>query len=130
MRLAALKIPAQPEFVSIARLVVSTVAGDRYELSDDQIESLKLAVSEACVMSIKGSDHGDGRQVVLQCEGTDERIDITVGSQSAREIKAEDSDSEFGLTLVESLVDEVVANSDADGTSLRLTLFSTLAEEL
>ena len=40
-------IPAKPEFISVARLTAATVAG-RQGFTYDDIEDLKIAVSEAC----------------------------------------------------------------------------------
>ncbi len=53
-----LEIPARPEYIAIARLVVSSVASSRRNLPDDRIDDLKLAVSEACTNAIEayGSD--------------------------------------------------------------------------
>src|SRR4051812_27717221 len=143
MRLAALEIPAQPEFVSVARLVVSTIAGDRYEISDDQLESLKLAVSEACVMAIQ-SRYGNviGEHVSISCDGTNQRIDITVGCEGSEisqdsvmahspgVIEGHDFDAEFGLPLIGSLVDAIEVEERPYGNLLRMTVFSDLAEEL
>jgi serine/threonine-protein kinase RsbW len=48
-----LEIPARPEYIAIARLVVSSVATSRRNLPDDRIDDLKLAVSEACTNAIE-----------------------------------------------------------------------------
>jgi serine/threonine-protein kinase RsbW len=48
-----LEIPARPEYIAIARLVVSSVASSRRNLPDDRIDDLKLAVSEACTNAIE-----------------------------------------------------------------------------
>lgn len=42
-----MKIPAKPEYVGVIRLTASGIAG-RMGFSYDEIEDLKIAVSEAC----------------------------------------------------------------------------------
>jgi serine/threonine-protein kinase RsbW len=49
----SLEIPASPEYIAIARLVVSSLASSRRNLADDRIDDLKLAVSEACTNAIE-----------------------------------------------------------------------------
>ena len=51
-----LEIPARPEFVALARLVVSSMASTDAVLTDDQVDDLKIAVSEACTNAIEA--HG------------------------------------------------------------------------
>src|SRR5437016_1779354 len=51
-----LEIPARPEFVALARLVVSAMASTDATLSDDQVDDLKIAVSEACTNAIEAHD--------------------------------------------------------------------------
>lgn len=140
MRLAALDIPAQPEFVSVARLVVSSIAGDRYELDEEQLDNLKLAVSEACVMAIESSSRSAAR-VSVNCEGSDDRIEVTIDCEGTRfdqnavmsyspgVIEGRDLDAELGVPLISSLVDELSID-EPTGHRMQLTVFSQLAEEL
>ncbi len=49
-------IPPKPEFVSVARLTTATVAA-RQSFTYDEIEDLKIAVSEACTaLMVSGTD--------------------------------------------------------------------------
>lgn len=54
-----LEIPASPEYIAIARLVVSSLASARRNLADDRIDDLKLAVSEACTNAIEAYGNGN-----------------------------------------------------------------------
>ncbi|HEX3424619.1 MAG TPA: ATP-binding protein [Acidimicrobiales bacterium] len=92
-----LEIPARPEYIAIARLVVSSVASSRRNLPDDRIDDLKLAVSEACTNAIEAygsvppqpsdpSRNGDGgpaansadSRVRILVQDDDEKLEINV----------------------------------------------------
>lgn len=47
-----MKVPAQPEYVGIIRLTLSGVAS-RMGYTYDEIEDLKIAVSEACTNAVQ-----------------------------------------------------------------------------
>lgn len=141
MRLADLQIPARAEFVSVARLVVSSVVDDRYELTNDRLDNLKLAVSEACALAIEFHRDSIGAEIAIACESQREGFDILIhasGNEFARvklahedlEIGGKSLEGEVGLPFIESLVDgmglERIENEDV----LRLTLFCNQAEAL
>jgi serine/threonine-protein kinase RsbW len=56
-----LTLPAQPRMVRVARLTASAVASFA-DLTVDDIDDLKIAVDEACVVLL---EHGDGGPVEL-----------------------------------------------------------------
>ena len=137
MRLADLQIPARAEFVSVARLVVSSVVDDRYDLTNDRLDNLKLAVSEACNLAIEFHRESDDAQIVISCESQRDGFDVLVraeGNQFAKvrlehedlEIGGKSLEGEVGLPFIESLVDAMAMDQDA----LRLTLLADPAEEL
>lgn len=128
MRLVELAIPRQAEFVSLARLVISSIADERYRLSDDQLDSLKLAVSEACVLAIDDHSH-DSKNVVIGCDGTNDRIEITIEGVAA-EGDASDNVAPT-LPFIGSLVDEAVIEATDHGRShVRMTLHCERAQQL
>lgn len=98
-----LEIPARPEYIAIARLVVSSVASSRRNLADDRIDDLKLAVSEACTNAIEAygsvppqpsdpSRNGDGGRA----NATDSRVRILVQDDEEKlEIKVADTGPGF-----------------------------------
>jgi serine/threonine-protein kinase RsbW len=143
MHLADLEIPARAEYVSLARLVVSSIADDRYELSDDQLDNLKLAVSEACVLAIESSNDETTPVVALSCEGTDDHLDVFVDTgrqlQAVAKLTAAAPNAmnggtapghDLGLPLIGSLVDDVGVAAGEHGDQLRMRIFCTRAEEL
>ncbi len=134
MRFAELAIPARPEFVSLARLVIGSIADDRYELSDDQLDNLKLAISEACVMAIESS-HDDDYLLHIGCEGANDRLEVVIDtpeSPSSQELNQDLAHVEqaYGLPIIGSLVDNVAMESSGEQSKLRMTLLCGLAEAL
>ena len=127
MRLVELTIPRQAEFVSLARLVVSSIAGERYSLDDDQLDSLKLAVSEACVMAI--DDHRGLTPLRIDCFGEADRLEVLVEGVAADG----DASSAVAPTLpfIASLVDDAVIEPTENGRSrVRMKLFCQRAQQL
>lgn len=136
MRLAGLEIPARAEYVSLARLVVSSIAGDRYDLTDDQLDNLKLAVSEACVMMIE-EDGGESSAttISIDCVGASGRLEVFVSGQTPPDgtaISAETAEQveQLGIPLISSLVDEVVVEHDHKSNTVHMTMHCERAEDL
>jgi serine/threonine-protein kinase RsbW len=137
-----LEIPARPEYIAIARLVVASLATSRRDLPDERIDDLKLAVSEACTNAIEAHGASD----------TDEHVRIQVRDDEAQfEVSVDDRGSGFdleaipthppvtdperlnferglGIPLIRSLVDDVEFTSSASGTSVRMTIYGDSAE--
>lgn len=119
--LVELRIPAKAEFVSIARLAVSAVAS-RLQFSIEEIEDVKLAVSEALVNAIgRGGDRadivceslGDGLRIRVRNFGSPtkpESIDMSQPDESAA--------SSLGVFLIRALMDDVGYEARQDGTDL------------
>jgi serine/threonine-protein kinase RsbW len=140
MRLADLQIPARAEFVSVARLVVSSVVDDRYELTNDRLDNLKLAVSEACALAIEFHRDSSDAEIAISCESQRDGFDVLVhaeGNEFARarlahqnlEIGGKSLEGEVGLPFIESLVDAMALERIEDDDVLRLTLVCDPAEE-
>lgn len=141
MQLADLQVPALPEYVALARLVVSSIADDRYALTDDQLDDLKWAVSEACVMAIESQNSKSDGRVVIKCEGNDNQLEVIVNGKG-KSFPRDSHDSglpqenipelsaEIGLPLLGSLVDHVAVEDVETGNRLRMTMMCERAEEL
>ncbi len=137
-----LEIPARPEYIAIARLVVSSIASSRRNLPDDRIDDLKLAVSEACTNAIEayGLTQNDDR-VKIFVEDDDEKLQVNVLDQGpgfdldAIPTHPPVTDPErlnfergLGIPLIRTLVDDVQFASGADGTSVRMTVYGEPSE--
>ena len=131
-----LEIPARPEFVALARLVVSSLASTRRDLADERIDDLKVAVSEACTNAIEAHHSADTHDsVVVRCTEFDDRLQIEIedrGSGFDPESLPEHppvTDPErlnfergLGIPLIRTLVDEVDISSSGDGTRVSLVM--------
>jgi serine/threonine-protein kinase RsbW len=138
-----LAVPSRAEFIGVVRLVVSSLASARRTISEDRIDDLKLAVSEACTNAIEANmTSGPGHPVVVRCwEGT-ERLEVWI-SDSGRGFDPEvlpehppvtdpdrlNFERGLGIPLIRTLVDDVQFESSGDGTTVRLTMFGAAAAE-
>ena len=131
-----LEIPARPEFVALARLVVSAMASSDATLSDDQIDDLKIAVSEACTNAIEA--YGDHREdgVVVRCWADERALRVSVEDRgpgfdpSTLPDHPPPTDPDrlkfergLGIPLIRALVDEVEISSSQSGTEVRLSVW-------
>lgn len=134
-----LEIPARPEFVALARLVVSAMAQTDALLTDDQVDDLKIAVSEACTNAIEA--HGTvaaSEGVVLRCWSDDRGLRVTIEDHgpgfdpSALPDHPPPTDPDrlkfergLGIPLIRALVDEVQISSSTSGTEVRLSMWNS-----
>lgn len=125
-RAVVIAIPASSEYVRVVRLAVAGVA-TRMRFSYEQIEDIKLAVSEACNNAILHAEPPDGQlatQVIVRILPGEERLEITVfdqghvpapgleipsGASAAGAWRDLDDLPEggMGLMLIQALMDEV-----------------------
>jgi len=134
-----LEIPARPEFVALARLVVSAMASTDASLSDDQLDDLKIAVSEACTNAIEA--HGaisTSERVRLKCWSDDRGLRVSIEDRGPGfdpttlpdhppptdpdRLKFERG---LGIPLIRALVDEVEISSSTSGTEVRIAMYHT-----
>ena len=138
-----LEIPAEPEFVGLVRLFVSSLATTRRELADDRIDDLKLAVSEACTNAIDAhADRDTDDRVVVRWAEGDDRLEVAVNDSgpgfdlSSLPQHPPVTDPErlnfergLGIPLIRSLVDEVDFKTSEGGTTVTLVMYCGPAEE-
>ena len=131
-----LEIPARPEFVALARLVVSAMASTEAILSDDQVDDLKLAVSEACTNAIEAHDAiATEERVLVRCWSDERALRVSVEDRgpgfdpSTLPDHPPPTDPDrlkfergLGIPLIRALVDEVEISSSEDGTEVRLAM--------
>jgi anti-sigma regulatory factor (Ser/Thr protein kinase) len=117
-----LELAPEPQLLGTLRLVVAT-AGRRYGLDEEAVQDLKVAVSEACAMSISVLRRAGLTTPVEVCMlERDDRLGVEVRDRAPGPRHAADGsgdllpEHEFGLALVESLATEVRSGRDADGT--------------
>ena len=127
-----LEIPARPEYLLLARLVVSAAAELEPTFADERIDDLRLAVSEATTNAIEAHlGRATEDRIVLRCDLGDDRIHVEVHDQgpgfdadagAAGDVHAL-AEGGYGLPLMRGLTDETSITSGDDGTAVRLTVY-------
>ena len=123
----SLRIPSSPEYVLLARLVVTQI-GQMAGLGQGEVYDLKLAVTEAVTNAIR---HADVESFEIEYVARPQTVEITVrdagGGFNAGDLStAPDSQGGFGLAVIGSLVDEVVLDSSGEGgTELKMVYRSS-----
>jgi serine/threonine-protein kinase RsbW len=145
-----LQIPSSPEWVRVVRLAVLGVAS-RMKFSYDDVEDIKLAVSEACNNAIlHARSHSDreteANEVTIEITPFSDRLEISVSDggripapglalplrspherphdAQGKPDASELRESGLGLFLMRSLMDDVQHLTGADhNTEVRLTKF-------
>ena len=123
-----MEITANPAYVSIIRLTTSGIA-NKVGFCMDDIEDLKVAVSEACTNAIKHSSDDRFTIIYTMIENglTIEIIDNGNGydTSSINEPDIENlKESGMGLFIIEALMEEVsIESQEGKGTSIKMTKY-------
>jgi serine/threonine-protein kinase RsbW len=133
-----LEVPARAEFISLARMVVATVASCRREMPAERVDDLRLAVSEACTNAIEAHRAAAvDEPVLVRIWEDDDRLDVCVQDHG----KGFDPDKlpahppvtdpdrlnferGLGIPLMRSLVDDVVFRPSPSGTQVYITVWA------
>jgi serine/threonine-protein kinase RsbW len=109
--------PARGNLVVLARLVTSAISA-RAGFDIEELEDLRLAVGELCLLALQGSDDRHGN-LSLEFTVSDEAIDIActlVGATAGDEAIADAGDSDqLSEQILSALVDEYGRHQD-DGS--------------
>lgn len=131
-----LQIPPRSDHLALARLVVQTTASIHGKLTDQRIDDLRLAVSEACANSLDaGESQGLVAPIDIRIAVADDLVAVTVTDRAGgfdesavdpippvtdpRRLRHERG---LGIPLMRSLVDEVTFTRTADGTAVHLVV--------
>nr|WP_300002740.1 ATP-binding protein [Tissierella sp.] len=100
-----IKLPSKPEYISLVRLTASSIANNK-GLNIDEIEDLKVSLSEACTNVINFNDSEE-----LNILFTLKEDGIYVDIEDVLEDIPEDLDNakqgQMGLLIINSLMDKV-----------------------
>jgi serine/threonine-protein kinase RsbW len=128
-----LEVPPRSVYVGVVRLAVSAL-GRSIDLDEDEIEDLKIAVSEACANAVIGHEAaGIPDPVKITWNDDDARIEIAVVSKGKRPVDMGEealtttgslaSRDVLSLALLQSLVEEcTVEDLPAGGSVTRLVV--------
>jgi serine/threonine-protein kinase RsbW len=128
-----LELPAKAELVSLVRLLVSSLASTRRDLTEERVDDLRLAVSEACAHAIEASERqaADPRLSVGWREA-DDHLEVSIvdqgGSFDPEAVPETQSGVPLGerglsVALLRALVDDVVFLSHESGTAVHMVLY-------
>lgn len=98
-----LTIPGKPDYISVARLTSSAIAS-KIGLNLEEIEDIKVALSEACTNALKRVD-----EINIQFVIDDEKFTMIV-ENALLPIESDDistKELEMGILIMKSLMDEV-----------------------
>ena len=124
--LVEISIPNKPEFLRVVRLLVSGYAS-RWPLSVDEVENIKVAVSEACNSAIQSAPESDREEYIkIKCWHEDDQLVFEVrdtGYGAAEEDGGEDGLEErgLGMLLIRTIMDSVDAKSKP-GKGAKITM--------
>jgi hypothetical protein len=108
------RVPAVPDYVSIARHVVAAVAS-RAGASVDDVADLRLIVDEAAARLLSGSEGATSLTVVLGSRGSTLEITASVDGTPVA-----GAGSALGWRILSTLADVVEEDQDGSGSSIRV----------
>jgi serine/threonine-protein kinase RsbW len=128
-RLLELEIPSDPVVVSSVRAAFEEYAST-LPLTHEEVESIKIALSEACSNAIcHGSPKGVRNRVLVRCQVDAEELVIQVRDEGAgfspAQVPHPSNEDEFkpsgrGIFLMRALMDEVRIDSEPRGTCVTM----------
>lgn len=100
----SVSIPKKPDYISTIRLISSSL-GNKIGYNIDQIEDLKVAMGEACILSF-GKSLDDEVKIVYNL--LEEKLEVVVSwANNLSEVNEETKETNMGKMIIESLMDEV-----------------------
>jgi serine/threonine-protein kinase RsbW len=127
-----LTIPAKAEYVLLGRLALSGVIRMR-PLTDETLNDLKLAVTEACTNSVRHAYGGNGGIVEIVYELHDDRLVVEVSDDGTgfdpNEVEETGvlTEGGLGIAIIRALVDEFEVGERARGRGSRLRFVKFLS---
>jgi serine/threonine-protein kinase RsbW len=124
-------VPARVEYVSLLRMLVSSLVADRRRVDDEQLDDLRLALSEACTLVVDNAAADDAR-LVVSCREEPEALVLDVhdgggtalpstnGELGLPDPERLDEDDTLPLELIRALVDDVSKVSEDGIERIRL----------
>lgn len=127
-----LVIPANPAHVRTVR-VVASVAARRSGVTDGDIDSVRLAVDEACGMLIRAAEREEGTasqgsNVKVSMSDGGGHFVVDVSGPGPVDSANPDPDDEIALTILTAIASEFGVASSAGETAVHL-VWATSADE-
>lgn len=120
--IVTLTIPPKEEYISLVRLLVSGFAS-KWNFNYDEIEEIKIAVSEICLNSVKYAYQkaSPSDVITVTCKAHEDTIEINIkDAGKGFESKAEQTQNGFGFTFLKQYMELVDLESKiGEGTSVK-----------
>ncbi|MGD9797053.1 MAG: ATP-binding protein [Acidimicrobiia bacterium] len=117
--LLRLDLPADPAYVGVVRAVVTSVAGSIEGLSDDRLDDLRLAVSEACTSAVIS---GGVDRILVRCVHDPAALEVSIEDVGPTRASDRLAGEDFARQLLTALVDDLVIDEAEGGNVVRLRL--------
>ena len=128
-----IEIPSRSEFVSVVRLAVAGIAA-RMEFSVNDIEDIKVAVSEACTNCVQHAYDEENGRIFVTCYLSKNELEIVIedmgkgfdikklGSEEQIKNSQEKLGLGLGLTFIKTLMDRhSIESMIGGGTCIKMT---------
>jgi len=133
-RQVRLIIPARPEYIALCRLALTGLSR-LHDFSQEVLEDLKLALTEACTNSVRHAyAEGASGKVEIVYELHSDRLEIVVSDEGGgfdpeAPLTGEQALAEggLGIAIIRAIADEVEIGPQAGGKGSRLRFIKTLA---
>ncbi|MCZ4498889.1 MAG: rsbW [Marmoricola sp.] len=122
---AEVRLPAETAYVAVLRMAAAGIAA-RLDFTVDDIEDLKMAVSEACSMVL--ADATPGGSLTARFYLAEQRIEIEVLADTVDAV-APDTDG-FAWQVLTTTATEVAAEASPTHLMIRLAVASSTAGAL
>jgi len=106
-----LTLPVNAAYVSAARLTASSVA-NRLNFDIEEIEDIKVAVSEACTYIIKNPCFGSSDNFKIEFNVTRDCIKINLSVESDKKVNIDDD--EMSLRVIKALMNNTDISYDGE----------------
>ncbi len=130
-----LRLPARPEVVSMARLVIGAVVTADPAFDEERGADVRLAVSEACTNAVEAQAAVDPEEEILvRCEVIDGVVCLSVSDHAGgfdpegltahpdvTDPQRLEHESGLGIPLIRLLSDTVEFEVTAEGTTVTMT---------
>ena len=138
-----LEVPARPDYLALARLIVAAAAANESSaVSEDRIDDLRLAVSEACTNAIEAQQRATkqtGREanILIRCRVAEGVVEVEIHDHGVgfdptglaahppvTDPARLDHERGLGIPLIRLLTDEVDFEPSSDGTVVRMVIYA------
>ena len=129
-----LRVPSRLGFEKVAMSTAASVA-QLMGFTDDRVEDLKTAVSEACINAMEhGNRLDENLGVIVTLQISTESLEVKIADYGSgvkheahvpdidKKMHGEESPRGMGMFLIQALVDEVEYGSEQHGSYARLVI--------